>query len=312
MGLNENERSNLAIVVTELGNNVLQHAGGGKIVLQPIVRDGLRCLDVISIDKGPGMRNVAACLQDGYSTAGTAGQGLGAVSRLSLAFDIFSTPDHGTVVFSRIASATSKKQWFDLGVISLPIAGESVCGDSWSCDSDDDGASRFLIADGLGHGPGAAEASMEAVRIFEESAGSDRDPARSLTLMHVGLHHTRGAAAAIASIRDTEVTFAGIGNIQAAIVNSDGAKSLASHNGTIGHQTHKAVNFTYTCPADNMLVMASDGINTQWKLERYPGLLSRHPGVVAGVLYRDFTRGRDDVTALVAGAAAGSKADIRR
>ena len=45
--------------------------------------------------------------------------------------------------------------------------------------------------------------------------------------------------------------------------------------------------------------MASDGLATRWDLERYPGLLAHHPAVVAGVLYRDFGRARDDVTVVV-------------
>ena len=42
--------------------------------------------------------------------------------------------------------------------------------------------------------------------------------------------------------------------------------------------------------------MHSDGLQTHWRLERYQGAGVRHPGVIAGLLYRDFNRGRDDVT----------------
>jgi hypothetical protein len=45
--------------------------------------------------------------------------------------------------------------------------------------------------------------------------------------------------------------------------------------------------------------MHSDGIATQWDLGRYPGLLARDPSLIAGVLYRDFLRGRDDATVVV-------------
>jgi hypothetical protein len=34
--------------------------------------------------------------------------------------------------------------------------------------------------------------------------------------------------------------------------------------------------------------------------ERYPGLLKHHPDLIAATLYRDFARGRDDVTVVVA------------
>ena len=46
--------------------------------------------------------------------------------------------------------------------------------------------------------------------------------------------------------------------------------------------------------------MHSDGVKTHWTLEDYPGLVRRHPGLVAGLLFRDFRRERDDATVIVA------------
>jgi hypothetical protein len=46
--------------------------------------------------------------------------------------------------------------------------------------------------------------------------------------------------------------------------------------------------------------MHSDGLGTRWDLRTYPALMQRHPALVAGVLFRDFWRGRDDVTVLAA------------
>jgi hypothetical protein len=58
--------------------------------------------------------------------------------------------------------------------------------------------------------------------------------------------------------------------------------------------------FTYPWPAGALLVLASDGISTHWSLDAYPGLRHRDPVLVASVLYRDFVRGRDDATVVVA------------
>jgi hypothetical protein len=45
--------------------------------------------------------------------------------------------------------------------------------------------------------------------------------------------------------------------------------------------------------------MHSDGLQSRWSFDPYPGLAQRHPAVVAGLLYRDFARGRDDLTVAV-------------
>jgi hypothetical protein len=44
--------------------------------------------------------------------------------------------------------------------------------------------------------------------------------------------------------------------------------------------------------------MHTDGLGTRWSLDDYAGLLRRHPSVIAAVLYRDFSRNRDDATVL--------------
>jgi hypothetical protein len=49
----------------------------------------------------------------------------------------------------------------------------------------------------------------------------------------------------------------------------------------------------------NNLVLHSDGLTSHWKLDRRSPLASKHPSLVAGVLYRDFARERDDSTVVV-------------
>jgi hypothetical protein len=54
--------------------------------------------------------------------------------------------------------------------------------------------------------------------------------------------------------------------------------------------------------------MHSDGIASRWRIDAYPGLIAAHPALVAGVIYRDFGRTRDDATVLVlADASAGER-----
>jgi len=49
-----------------------------------------------------------------------------------------------------------------------------------------------------------------------------------------------------------------------------------------------------------MLILNTDGLTTHWDVDPYPGLLMRHPSVIASVLHRDFSRDRDDATVVVA------------
>ena len=75
---------------------------------------------------------------------------------------------------------------------------------------------------------------------------------------------------------------------------------MVSNNGTVGHVARIIRDFTYPVAAGALLVLSSDGIGTSWRLDAYPGLSQHHPTLIAGVLLRDFSRGRDDATVLVA------------
>jgi Stage II sporulation protein E (SpoIIE) len=155
----------------------------------------------------------------------------------------------------------------------------------------------FLVADGLGHGPDAARASRAAIRVLEDRP--DDEPAATIQSCHRALAPTRGAAVAVAKIAPDKVGFAGVGNIACRIEAGAVRRQLVSHNGTLGHMMRRVQQFDFPLPTDALLMFHSDGLATHWNLADYPGLLGRHPGVIAGVLYRDHERGRDDVTVLV-------------
>jgi hypothetical protein len=91
-----------------------------------------------------------------------------------------------------------------------------------------------------------------------------------------------------------------VGNISASVWSSGGSQRLVSMNGTLGHAVSSVREFSYPWPAEGLLVLHSDGLQTRWSLDDYPGLITRDPALVAGVLYRDWARGRDDVTVMVA------------
>ncbi len=199
--LGEREQGALAVAVTEIATNVLKHAGSGLVVLESLKRNGDRGVRVLGLDKGPGIRDVTVALQDGYSTVGTAGNGLGAVRRLAYHFDIYTAPALGTAI---LAEFWPKEQNghrhpypLDVGVLSVPLKGEELCGDGCGATTSRD-SMRFMVVDGLAHGGFAAEGAREAEKLF---AGSSQDPlTKILQDSHDALKKTRGAAMAVASL----------------------------------------------------------------------------------------------------------------
>jgi anti-sigma regulatory factor (Ser/Thr protein kinase) len=303
LGFDATGTGNVALVVTEIGTNILKHAGAGEILLHGIRRGDARGMEILGIDRGKGIADLDRALRDGYSTAGSPGTGLGAIRRLSTGFEICSTPGQGTAVLARLwatappsAEAGSRVA---VGFAGAAHTGESVSGDGWAVERV---ARRtlMLLVDGLGHGIIAANAAREAVRLFHENV--QHAPAAIVQVLHDGLRSTRGAAVAVSEIVSDRgiVKFAGVGNVSAAIVTPGTRRHLVSHNGTAGHAVRRIDEFTYPWPKDGVLVKHTDGLGTHWDLDRYPGLMSRSPSLVAAVLYRDFTRGRDDVSVLVA------------
>ncbi|RUT09707.1 TorS-related protein [Dulcicalothrix desertica PCC 7102] len=302
LGFEETQRGKVGIVVTEIANNLVQHAEGGVLLLRVLKQDLAVGIEVLSLDKGSGMVNVDECLQDGFSTAGTSGNGMGAIRRLSNLFEIYSIPNQGTALLAHLWSNSATKsaeKTLEIGVICLPKRGEDVSGDTWACEVVNR-RSLLLVVDGLGHGPVAASAAILAVRIFTDDLY--RSPGAYVEAAHAALRSTRGAVLAIAEIdfEQQSVRFAGIGNIAATIFSFTEHRNLLSHNGTVGHEIGKIQEFSYPWFENGLLIMHSDGLSAKWRLSSYPGLSQKHPSLIAGVLYRDFNRERDDVTVLVA------------
>jgi anti-sigma regulatory factor (Ser/Thr protein kinase) len=300
--LGERERGSLSIVATEMTTNVIKHAGNGTMIVESVSENGSSGVRILGLDRGPGIRDLSEALRDGYSTSGTPGNGLGAIKRLSSEFDIYTAPGFGTAVLAEVWPSKRTGLYdspIDVGVVSVPVKGEPVSGDGWGAKKTADSI-LLMVVDGLGHGVSAREAAGEAELIF---AGSNTEsPTPILQDAHDALKKTRGAAVAIVSLRlDKQiVSFAGVGNITASIVMPTASRGLASHNGTLGHHLLRIQEFTAPWEANSILVMHSDGLKSGWDLKQYPGIWSKHPGLIAGLLYRDFTRERDDVTVLVA------------
>ncbi len=292
---------NVALAVTEAATNILKHAQRGKLLLRSLERGGIGGLEMLALDRGPGIANIGHSLRDGHSTSGSMGTGLGALSRISDSMDVYSYPEKGTALRLEFwADPLSKPgREPEIGAICVAKAGEVACGDAWALEPD--GADySLLVADGLGHGADAARAARAATEVLAKHAALA--PSEVLRLGHLALASTRGAAAAVARFNTSQpqAVFAGVGNVAARVESATSReRQLVSHNGTLGHALRKVQEFPFTFPADTALILHSDGLSGHWTLADYPGLMVKHSALIAGVLYRDHDRGRDDVTVVV-------------
>jgi anti-sigma regulatory factor (Ser/Thr protein kinase) len=316
LDLTDSESGQLGLVVTELATNLVKHARSGELVVLADANEGIQ-IDILSIDRGPGMGSVAKSMQDGFSTAGSPGTGLGSIFRNSVYMDIHSETGKGTVILSRFrrpssTDSPSAGQRLEIGGICLPVAGEEECGDGWASHQTERHCLVF-VSDGLGHGPDAAAATREAISLFEKNKALP--PVAIAEAVHAGLRSTRGGVMAVARIEKSEglVRYSGIGNISGSIITGDETRNMVSENGTAGYSVRKIRDYDYPWLERSILVLHSDGLSARWKLEEYSNLTSRHPLVIAAVLFRDHRRERDDATVVVAKRMpAGFMEDARR
>ena len=298
-GFSEQATGRVALIVTEAGSNVVQHGGGGEILLRAWASGGPACcIEVLALDTGPGMANVTACMRDGFSTGGSRGVGLGAIARLATSVEVFSVPGKGTALLACVGDR-STGPGLEWGAVCVAKRGEVVSGDAWAV-QERPGVSTVLVVDGLGHGPFAFDAAQKALQTFEHD--EERGPERLLRRLDVDLRGTRGAAIAVAELDWTTRTlcFSGVGNVAGTLLSpGERSRSLVSHNGTAGQAIERLQEFSCPWPVRGLMVVHSDGLSPQWELDDYPGLGPKAPSLIAGVLYRDFARRRDDVVVLV-------------
>ena len=135
LGFGETRAEEVAIVVTEACTNLLKHAQRGQILMREFSNGGSIGLEMVALDRGPGMANSEECLKDGFSTGGTPGQGLGAIVRMSNTSDFYTERDKGTTILARWFQASDtvalqpSPEHFQAGVVNVPKPGQLVCGD---------------------------------------------------------------------------------------------------------------------------------------------------------------------------------------
>ncbi|RIJ42543.1 ATP-binding protein [Pontibacter oryzae] len=299
----------LNIVVSEMTSNLAKHSKeGGELLVRLIGQVGI---EIICLDKGPGMPEPQRMLEDGVSTYGSAGEGLGAIKRQSDVFDMFSQVEVGTVILSRVYKSDFNLQRHllemrhEIGYVMVAKPNETLCGDGLAIIQK--GAETYLLAlDGLGHGAHANEAARAAVEAFR--AYAPHHPVDMLRHVHQQIRRTRGAVGMAVNISSNshKISYCGIGNISgklyAADISLTGSpyKNIISYNGILGHNIPGTLNNQQLDWGRNkMLILHSDGLRSRWELTKYQSLNRHHATTIAAVLYKEQSRQTDDTMVLV-------------
>jgi len=285
----------LALAVTEAASNLHKHARQGSLLLC-VNRDAeVPGIELVTIDAGPGLRDVSAAMRDGHSTAGTLGIGLGAIRRLADFSDLYSRPGHGTALIARFWPGPGPPAISCAGLVR-PITGETECGDAFGVIRRDDVVTA-VFCDGLGHGPLAAAASARALAAVLDEPASE--PAALLERAHRRMSGTRGGAVAVVQVTGQVARFAGLGNVAGFVLSAGSRKSMLSVPGIAGYQARAFRQFDYEVPPGAAVILHSDGISSRWEVAAVPDVQTRDPLLIAAVLLAEAGIHRDDAGVLV-------------
>jgi anti-sigma regulatory factor (Ser/Thr protein kinase) len=297
LDFSEQRASAVAIIVNELGTNLSRHAKKGRIILQATEANGVKAIQILAIDSGPGIDHIEGSMLDGVSTGSTPGTGLGAIKRQADEFDIY-TASSGTVLYAAVRATddepTVERPCFAVGAICIPVAPETVSGDAWFQIRNGENI-VMMIADGLGHGPLAHKASSTAVSTFRSM-----DPSLPLDVMMKRLHEvlrsTRGAALSLCRWipHENVLEHLGIGNVRTALLDFAKDRTFINVAGTVGLQFRAAIPQRNPWNGNGLVAMHSDGVQSRWTSASMAAVKDHHPAIAAGLIFRDYTRGKAD------------------
>ncbi|MFE9399390.1 SpoIIE family protein phosphatase [Streptomyces flavidovirens] len=286
-----------AVIASELASNLTKHARDGALYIQPLPLGG--GLEILAADRGPGMPELQRCLTDGYTTTGTMGAGLGAVTRIATDFTIRTDAETGTLASARIAlpdRAQAARQ--EVGLVCVPADREQYCGDACAV-VDTDEVRTAIVIDGLGHGPHAAEAAQTALRSFH--AVVDRPLTHILTAIHRSLRRTRGAAVGILRLGAERAEYCGVGNIRAVALSAQQVHHrLTGQPGVVGWNLPAPQSHYFPLGTGTTAMLHSDGIDSRWTHAPSRFLLRLPPSLLVGAVAHGHRSTRDDAAVLAA------------
>jgi len=306
LGFADGRRENMALVASEMVTNLIKHAGG-RGMLQIWEQPG-GVLDLVSFDYGPGVDNLNLAQQDGFSTTGTLGKGLGSMQRLSDRFAVFSQKAkdpsngrwHGTAIwcrFERRAESRDAPAACEIGLFVRSLANDRHNGDHIYVDARPERLRLFHL-DGLGHGESAEAATAHLDKYVAQA--SDLNHLVETVDRHLRTT-TRGAVAIACEVKPAarSLRMLGVGDMATHLCQRGHVQHFSFAPGVLGRE-HKTPQPTETAMERGAtLISTSDGIRRGWDENSFPGLCNHHPQMVAYVIGNSLARMTDDQSVCV-------------
>ena len=301
IGFSDQKIAEIDIITAELASNLVKHAGGGNLLVKPVTNEhGIRGIEIISMDSGPGMTDVPRLMTDGVSSQNTLGLGLGAIKRLSDVFQVFSLKAWGTIilvrVFTKESPVLSRPSKSEIRSIVFPKPGEESCGDSFFHKTAN-GHIYLFLGDGLGHGVDAANAVKKAGEAFLNC--QETRPEETIRFIDSAVKKTRGLVGTVAifDIKEKVWRLCGVGNISTKISGPTLSKHYIAYNGIIGLNVPRTLTSQeIKYEKGQQIILCSDGIKTRWDLLKYTGILRYDLSVLVACIIKDFGRNTDDTS----------------
>jgi anti-sigma regulatory factor (Ser/Thr protein kinase) len=288
-----------AVVASEMGTNILRHARRGSIAVGPSERATEPGLELVAVDQGNGIADLASALDAPARSHGSLGVGVGAILRLSNEVDFDVRQGEGTRICARLFHP-SRAHRPEVAIAGRPFPGERVSGDHAAYHRAAD-ALTLIVCDGLGHGEQARIASARAVEIF---SGRPTDPLEAiLAEAHRELGATRGAVIALVRIREARrtVEIASAGNVETHLCLPRAVRRFGGSTVVVGARGRslKLRLETAELSEGEVVVLSTDGISAAYPTLEDPQLLRQHPGVIAQRIVETGAQSTDDALVLV-------------
>jgi anti-sigma regulatory factor (Ser/Thr protein kinase)/serine/threonine protein phosphatase PrpC len=288
-----------ALIASELTHNHLAHARQGYFCVKAIERHGVKGLEVVAADMGPGVQK--SILSGAPGAGKTLGAGLEGVVRIADEVDVETREEEGVRIAARKFEAKTTPAW-EVAIAGKPFPGEVISGDDAACLQTDSG---FLAAvcDGLGHGPEARESSNRAIDVVSKNSHLDLDDlTRSV---NSGLAEKRGCAMGVLRYRREKRALQCVlaGDVRAQLYHLRDTHFFTSTPFILGEPQaarRKVRIEEITVKPGSVFVMFTDGFETKTSLKEQLDVLRQPAIVIAQYLLHTHSRGNDDALAFVA------------